>query len=568
MTTNTESTATYLPGLNPRLVTQSLTPNLLCAYCGGVALSTMKDTNNHSFCYECIYKNNCICPIEKTKVEIKKGNDEREIIKNLHVRCENKENGCPWDGLYKAYNNHIHSQCTKVKVHCKHEGCPMEVERESLKLHIASCKFRLFICPDCKNSIKVKAKEKHAKVCPNRMIDCPNNCGAKINKTELQAHLHGCSGTGIQTMIKVSTPPAMTITTEGDIVCPLARLGCNQKHNQAYIDNINAFREGHYQYFEAMVSYFIAEEEKEQKMKKKLEKEKEIEQEKKELEKGKEIEKSTKEVEKAPEIEVEPFKKKKTKDNKENKPHIKDDKVIGKKRAKPLILDEEANLEKTPKSKPQTKDEIICTSKVEQSSINIVIDKEKTELKKEGPSKQSQIGSMIFDITYKLKDIEVQGSIAKFTSLAPLRHKRLFLLTKRDIDITYREPTKSVNVYRWRVFIHNYSKWFAFGLCYKELVKKSNCTFGVKEELPAFLLTTENILDSMNRKENRKKSLLKPFQKKANFILEYFVESQHLAFNYEKESAILNVVRPINPNIILTPCFVFTEAAEVEMEYL
>ena len=51
MTTNTESTATYLPGLNPRLVTQSLTPNLLCAYCGGVALSTMKDTNNHSFCY-------------------------------------------------------------------------------------------------------------------------------------------------------------------------------------------------------------------------------------------------------------------------------------------------------------------------------------------------------------------------------------------------------------------------------------------------------------------------------------------------------------------------------------
>ena len=540
MTTNTESTVTYLPGLNPRLVTQSLTHNLLCAYCGGVALSTMKDTNNHIFCYECIYKNNCICPIEKTKVEIKKGNDEREIIKNLHVRCENKENGCPWDGLYKAYNNHIHSQCTKVKVHCKHEGCPMEVERESLKLHIASCKFRLFICPDCKNSIKVKAKEKHAKVCPNRMIDCPNNCGAKINKTELQAHLHGCSGTGIQTMIKVSTPPAMTITTEGDIVCPLARLGCNQKHNQAYIDNINAFREGHYQYFEAMVSYFIAEEEKEQKMKKKLEK-------------GKEIEKSTKEVEKAPEIEVEPFKKKKTKDNKENKPHIKDDKVIGKKRAKPLILDEESNLEK---------------NKVEQSSINIVIDKEKTELKKEGPSKQSQIGSMIFDTTYKLKDIEVQGSIAKFTSLAPLRHKRLFLLTKRDIDITYREPTKSVNVYRWRVFIHNYSKWFAFGLCDKELVKKSNCTFGVKEELPAFLLTTENILYSMNRKENRKKSLLKPFQKKANFILEYFVEGQHLAFNYEKESAILNVVRPINPNIILTPCFVFTEAAEVEMEYL
>ena len=555
MTTNTESTVTYLPGLNPRLVTQSLTHNLLCAYCGGVALSTMKDTNNHIFCYECIYKNNCICPIEKTKVEIKKGNDEREIIKNLHVRCENKENGCPWDGLYKAYNNHIHSQCTKVKVHCKHEGCPMEVERESLKLHIASCKFRLFICPDCKNSIKVKAKEKHAKVCPNRMIDCPNNCGAKINKTELQAHLHGCSGTGIQTMIKVSTPPAMTITTEGDIVCPLARLGCNQKHNQAYIDNINAFREGHYQYFEAMVSYFIAEEEKEQKMKKKLEK-------------GKEIEKSTKEVEKAPEIEVEPFKKKKTKDNKENKPHIKDDKVIGKKRAKPLILDEESNLEKTPKSKPLTKDEIICTSKVVQSSINIVIDKEKTELKKEGPSKQSQIGSMIFDTTYKLKDIEVQGSIAKFTSLAPLRHKRLFLLTKRDIDITYREPTKSVNVYRWRVFIHNYSKWFAFGLCDKELVKKSNCTFGVKEELPAFLLTTENILYSMNRKENRKKSLLKPFQKKANFILEYFVEGQHLAFNYEKESAILNVVRPINPNIILTPCFVFTEAAEVEMEYL
>ena len=102
MTTNTESTATYLPGLNPRLV-KSLTPNLLCAYCGGVALSTMKDTNNHIFCYECIYKNNCICPIEKTKVEIKKGNDEREIIKNLHVRCENKENGCPWDGLYKAY---------------------------------------------------------------------------------------------------------------------------------------------------------------------------------------------------------------------------------------------------------------------------------------------------------------------------------------------------------------------------------------------------------------------------------------------------------------------------------
>ena len=49
-------------------------------------------------------------------------------------------------------------------------------------------------------------------------------------------------------------------------------------------------------------------------MKKKLEKEKEIEQEKKELEKGKEIEKGTKEVEKAPEREVEPFKKKKTKD--------------------------------------------------------------------------------------------------------------------------------------------------------------------------------------------------------------------------------------------------------------
>ena len=565
MTTKSVLSAAYLPGFNPKFVTQSLTPNLLCAYCGGVALSTMKDANNHSFCYECIYNNNCICPIEKKKVEIKEANDEREIIKNLHTRCENQENGCPWDGLYKAYNNHIYSQCTKVKVHCKHEGCPMEVDRESLRLHMASCRFRLFECPDCKSSIKVKAKEKHAKVCPNRKIDCPNNCGAKINKSELQAHLHECSGTGnIQLIInKTNSPQAMNIPTEGDIVCPLARLGCNQKHNQAYIDNINAFREGHYKYFEAMVSYFIAEDEKEQKMKKKQEKEIE----KKESEKEKELEKKKKDVDIAPEVESP--KKKKSKEDKENKPVIKDDKVIGKKRAKPLILDEEPPLEKANQPKPQTKDEIICTSKVEQSPVHIVIDKDKSELNKDGvPSTKIQIESMVFDTTNKFKDIEVQGPIAKFTSLAPSRHRKQFLLAKRDIDITFRDSKKGANVYKWKVIIHNYSKWLAFGLCDKELVKRNNYSFGVRDDLPAFLLTTENILYSMNKKENRKKSLLSRIQKKAEFILEYFVDNYHLIINYEKESAILNGVKPVGDNVYLTPCFVFYEAAEVEMEYL
>lgn len=535
--TNTEERLqTYLPGFNSRLVINKVAQHLLCVHCGGIALSAIKDEKNHCFCHQCFYKNDQYCPIEKKKVDINDANEEREIIKKLRVRCENKEKGCNWEGLYKAYSAHIYSKCLKVMVKCKHEGCNFETEKENLRIHMANCKFRLFLC-ECNAEIKVKQKEKHFKVCPNRTIDCPNGCGMKIKRFKLQAHLIECNGTGPKEPVKENLLPTnevSSIPTEGDIVCPLERFGCKQKHNKEYIDNIDEFRKEHSKYLHAIVHYFIEEEEKEEKKKKEIEKENE----------------STK-LDSS---------RSKSQHNKENKSSIKDDKVLGKKRVGSSKIDDEEIKDVTPLQNVPLKEEKTSITKVEPLAS---IEKHLTELNTDKKKTQTpSINAYSFDITDIPIGIEIKGCLATFTPSPLSRDKRIFLLGINDIILAGKK------LYKWRVYVHNFNGWFGFGLCDKAEVKRNKCVFSSKNALPAYYITTENLTYSLLKKENKRHSLLKPIAKGGEFLLEYNTCSNHLAICYRGESMIINKVKPtISKSNLLTPCLIFSDAAEAELNY-
>ena len=115
---------------------------------------------------------------------------QRNVINKLQARCNEKENGCQWEGLLGEMQHHL-AQCQYVKEDCPYQ-CEGRVQRRHLEEHKANlCPQRSFDCGHCDyRGTYREVTDQHWSVCVSFPLACPNNCGAdNIPQGQLQAHI-------------------------------------------------------------------------------------------------------------------------------------------------------------------------------------------------------------------------------------------------------------------------------------------------------------------------------------------------------------------------------------------
>jgi TNF receptor-associated factor 4 len=150
----------------------------------------------HHFCGPCISKITGPCPLCKQQTfQAVPDKGRSRFINGLQVTCVNK--ACDWRGELKALSSHLEpgkreGDCRYVMVKCKHEKCPVQMERLKLANHEDNkCPFRPNKCQYCKCVLGAGKKvEEHYGKCGKYPIHCPNECGPdKYPRDAISNHL-------------------------------------------------------------------------------------------------------------------------------------------------------------------------------------------------------------------------------------------------------------------------------------------------------------------------------------------------------------------------------------------
>lgn len=152
------------------------------------------------FCHTCIApfleeKQPCpTCSAEKftTLLNVKY---QRKFLQ-LNVYCSLKERGCQWVGLLSALDKHLDSiegDCQFIDTSCPNE-CGQKVAKNTLQAHLdTECFERSYTCPYCSHQGTYKrVSEKHMDVCPYFPIRCPNFCGVTCEREIVESHMLIC----------------------------------------------------------------------------------------------------------------------------------------------------------------------------------------------------------------------------------------------------------------------------------------------------------------------------------------------------------------------------------------
>jgi len=83
------------------------------------------------------------------------------------------------------------SQCMHAPVTCFNEGCLAKVKRKDIEQHMAECVHGVMKCI-CGEIIQFQHQEKHAIVCPERIVQCSRKCGASYLLRQQEEHLESC----------------------------------------------------------------------------------------------------------------------------------------------------------------------------------------------------------------------------------------------------------------------------------------------------------------------------------------------------------------------------------------
>ena len=107
----------------------------------------------------------------------------------LHVFCGMKDSGCPWKGPLKNLETHLQT-CLFVDVECP-RNCGQRVQRLALDSHISNdCPTQ---CPNgCGANLKRAYLEEHLKVCPLQKIQCAYSsvgCEAEFVRENENKHM-------------------------------------------------------------------------------------------------------------------------------------------------------------------------------------------------------------------------------------------------------------------------------------------------------------------------------------------------------------------------------------------
>lgn len=148
-----------------------LSEELICDICLNPFVKPMTTPCNHIFCEGCIIQSleqvEENCPVCRKEISMDKLEPNKELI--------------------------LHNFLSKLPVFCSsnHIGCSWQGPRGNLKNHRDNgCEFH--ICPvseECDWKGKNSHIQKHAEICPERIVMCPNECGFKGESRLIEQHV-------------------------------------------------------------------------------------------------------------------------------------------------------------------------------------------------------------------------------------------------------------------------------------------------------------------------------------------------------------------------------------------
>ena len=122
----------------------------------------------------------------------------KRSLNEFSVYCSHKEEGCKWVGELGELDKHLNLQpppdkllvgCQFSKIGCSY--CSESFQRRSLGGHQSDeCLKRPYSCQHCgQSSTFDDVTGKHWPVCRSFPLSCPNNCGATVQRQEVEQHV-------------------------------------------------------------------------------------------------------------------------------------------------------------------------------------------------------------------------------------------------------------------------------------------------------------------------------------------------------------------------------------------
>ncbi|CAL8083448.1 unnamed protein product [Calicophoron daubneyi] len=207
------------------LFTQKLTAEDRCVSCGHILrIPVLFEDCNHRCCSSClsaILKSGQKCPADKTSLKqerIKVDKDYQAKMDLYDVQCSWLEQGCPWSGQLGTLGPHLGS-CEFTLVDCPND-CGEKIQRRQIDKHVnESCRLRTTKCKFCDYDIPTEKEMAHYDVCPLFPLACPNGCKVtNIARNKLAEHMKNSC-------------------TKQNLSCPFAEHGCDFQGLKGPVEN-------------------------------------------------------------------------------------------------------------------------------------------------------------------------------------------------------------------------------------------------------------------------------------------------------------------------------------------
>jgi hypothetical protein len=181
---------------------QAVIKEYICALCTGVIFEPVSDECGHVFCAGCLNKyleKTKKCPLSNKTMDVS-GVVAVQCLKNViykqMVYCKNKANGCEWTGPLSSLLDHKENHCVFEHVKCPNKDCTVSSPRDEILKHIQNCDFKEMECVNnCGIKINRTNADGHILTCPKQKISCPQSCGEMLERQGEQTHLKTCKNT-------------------------------------------------------------------------------------------------------------------------------------------------------------------------------------------------------------------------------------------------------------------------------------------------------------------------------------------------------------------------------------
>lgn len=172
-----------------------------CPACKELLIEPLQTECGHHICRECCDKlhesGNKACPSCSEANGLRDTRPDRYFqrhITGFKVYCEHKGRGCKWEGELRGLQEHLdpaRRSCGFTIVRCPY-GCRDLVRSGAMKEHkVNRCRKRPSTCEFCGyHTAHDNLTEKHAPVCLEAPVECPNECKtAGIKRGQLPMHV-------------------------------------------------------------------------------------------------------------------------------------------------------------------------------------------------------------------------------------------------------------------------------------------------------------------------------------------------------------------------------------------